>query len=452
MCLPFFLRMRQSVEFTTHTLTGFNRDETFLKTSHFLDMRLLARSRLSTCILASLIAATLGCDAKIEQFESNQLYSLTLAESRSTPMDAAQKDTLAVIETLFGTPNEPRWPVELISQPSDSLVDLDRLQRAAGPISSLQDGSHLGLYRELCVDCHGLTGNGFGPASLAMNPYPRDFRHGVFKWKSTPRNDKPTRDDLRRTLLHGAGGTAMPSFAVVAEDDLEALLDYVIYLSVRGEVERELLAEAVELGYAETAPEANLRIVAPAWIEDEANNTDTLNDTATLSEGAEATLKIVRDVTQEWSDAESRVIQVPAPSVANDEESVQRGRDLFHGPIANCVGCHGPSGNGSAITLDYDDWTKEYSSRLGLTPTDRDAIKPFRKAGAPKPRPIVARRLQQGVFRGGGESDTLYRRITQGVAGTPMPSLEVVQTANEKGLTPDQVWDLVHYLESLGTP
>ena len=48
----------------------------------------------------------------------------------------------------------------------------------------------------------------------------------------------------------------MPSFAALRDDDLEALVDYVIYLSVRGEVERRLAAAAIdELGYAETVPE-----------------------------------------------------------------------------------------------------------------------------------------------------------------------------------------------------
>ncbi|MFG0262452.1 MAG: c-type cytochrome [Novipirellula sp. JB048] len=397
-------------------------------------------------ILASLFAATLGCDAKLDQFAPNDLYSLTLAHSRATPMDAAQTDISAALETLFGTPNEPRWPAELLSEPSASLVDLERLRQAAGPISSLQDGTHLGVYRELCVDCHGLTGDGYGPASLAMNPYPRDFRHGVFKWKSTQRGEKPTRDDLRRTLREGLSDTAMPSFARTLDEDLEALLDYLIYLSIRGEVERELLAEAVELGYADAAPPAELRITVPAGGGAESHGSPT------LSEGAAATLQIVRDVAREWAEAESHVVPVPEASIAADPASIERGRALFHGPIANCVGCHGPNGNGAAVTLDYDDWSKEYSTRLGLTPTDRDAIKPFLKAGAPKPRPLAARRLQQGVFRGGSDRETLYRRITQGIAGTPMPSLEVVERENGKGLTPEQVWDLVHYTQSLEKP
>ncbi|GAA4449298.1 cytochrome c [Novipirellula rosea] len=410
----------------------------------------LVRSFVLTLCPLPLLAVITGCDAKIEQFEPNTLYSLTLAESRSAEMDAAQTDTSAVLEQVFGTPNEPKWPSELLSESARSLIDVDRLARSAGPISSLQDGSHLGLYREHCVHCHGLSGDGFGPTSLALNPYPRDFRHGVFKWKSTRRNAKPTRADLRRTLVHGEAGTAMPSFSVLPDEEIDALVDYVIYLSIRGEVERELLAEAVELGYDTAPPEENLRIRIA-----NASDVESASDPQTASEGAEATREIIQDVVNDWARADETVVEVPAAtSVAatSDGDSIERGRELFHGQIANCVGCHGPQGNGAAVTLDYDDWTKEYSTRLGLTPTDRDAMKPFRKAGAPKPRPLVPRRLQGGVFRGGGDGETLYRRITQGVAGTPMPSLEVTETESGKGLTPDQVWDLVRYVQSLGKP
>ncbi len=76
-------------------------------------------------------------------------------------------------------------------------------------------------------------------------------------------------------------------------------------------------------------------------------------------------------------------------------------------------------------------------------------MRPFRKAGALTPRVVKPRNLQDGVFRGGGDPETLYRRISQGIAGTPMPAVEVVAKENGKGLTEDQMWDLVRYIQSL---
>jgi mono/diheme cytochrome c family protein len=382
--------------------------------------------------VALLLLLLLGCDARIEHFDANELYALTLATSRSTATTAASQDAASVVEQLFGTPDSPRWP-DSVGLPKLSQANL---QRAAGPVSSEKDGTHRGLFREHCVVCHGLSGSGAGPASSVQNPYPRDFRFGVYKWKSTQRSDKPTRADLRQLIVHGVPGTAMPSFATLQSDDLEALLDYVIYLSVRGEVERALLAAAVdELDYGDESPGDELRL-----------------STGNQTEGGQVVIDVVSTVAAAWQTAAT--IPVPAWEPLDGSlhaESVQRGKDIFHGQIANCVGCHGPAGNGNAVTLDYDDWTKEFSTRIGLTPTNRDQMRPFRQAGALIPRQINPRNLQDGVFRGGDDPETLFRRISQGIAGTPMPAVEVVATENGKGLTASQMWDLIRYVKSLGT-
>ena len=99
---------------------------------------------------------------------------------------------------------------------------------------------------------------------------------------------------------------------------------------------------------------------------------------------------------------------------------------IFHGPIANCVGCHGPGwATVQAATLDYDDWTKDFTTRVGITPTDREAMRPLREAGALPPRPNhhAAQLCRTAISPWRGRSgERLYRRITQGIAGTPMPS------------------------------
>ena len=382
-------------------------------------------------ILSFSVPLICGCDSEIDRFEPNQVFALTLARSRDTETDAAMSDTEIVISGLFGTPNEPKWPTDWIEDAElAGIIDADGLARAAGPVSSNRDGLNSGLYRKHCVDCHGLSGNGAGGASMIQNPYPRDFRHGVFKWKSTSRAAKPTRDDLIALLHHGIPGTAMPSFSLLDGNDVSTLIDYVIYLSVRGEVERKLMAAAIDqLGYEETAPDEEWRLRI-----DESDETESVR----------LIKKILVDVVSQWHDADQQVIAVDPPSemTGSDlKESVDRGKEIFHGQIANCVGCHGPAGNGQAVTVDFDDWAKEYSTRIGITPTDRDAMRPFRDAGALRPRPINPRNLQDGVFHGGGAAETIYRRIAVGIAGTPMPGVEVVEEENGKGLTSDQVWD-----------
>jgi mono/diheme cytochrome c family protein len=238
--------------------------------------------------------------------------------------------------------------------------------------------------------------------------------------------------------VKGIPGTAMPSFALLEPEDLDALVDYVVFLSARGEVERRVTAAAIdELDYGETSPAAELIL---------SSQSDT--------EGGEVVQEVVDRVHTDWAEAEEHEVFVPSFPVLSGKQlaaSVARGNEFFHGKVANCAGCHGPAGDGSLPTLDYDDWTKEYTTRIGLTPDDREAMKPFRDAGALRPRTIAPRTLRDGVFHGGGDSASLYRRITQGIAGTPMPAVEVVSEPNGKGLTREQIWDLVRYVQQLST-
>ncbi len=384
-------------------------------------LAVLCRLSLIVSSVAMLLA---GCDTPIDQFRPNDVYALTLERSRNVSSEASKRDTARVVTELFGTPDDPKWPrVWLESDAADRLVDDDQLVRSAGAVSSERDGTHRGLFREHCVACHGVSGDGAGPASSTQNPYPRDFRLGVFKWKSSARAEKPTREDLESVLKHGIPGTGMPSFSLLVPEDLQALTDYVIYLAVRGEVERRLLAASIdELGYDEAAPDDAAELAV-------SGETD----------GVDVVRAVLNRVANDWAQAKSASVPQTWRDLDGEawNDSVARGETIFHGPIANCVGCHGRGGNGHAVTLDFDDWTKEFSTRLGA-------------AGAPRPRPIEPRNLQDGVFRGGRDPETLYRRITQGIAGTPMPAVAVVDQPDGTGLTTDQVWDLVRYLHSLG--
>src|SRR4029077_17957950 len=95
-------------------------------------------------------------------------------------------------------------------------------------------------YRVQCLHCHGLTGDGQGPTAPWVNPPPGDYRLGRFKFTSSSQDEgerKPRREDLLRTLREGIEGSSMPAFRLLPDNDLEALVSYVMHLSMRGEAE-----------------------------------------------------------------------------------------------------------------------------------------------------------------------------------------------------------------------
>ena len=57
----------------------------------------------------------------------------------------------------------------------------------------------------------------------------------------------PTDDDMMQLLIKGIPGSSMPSFRGLPESQLEALIDYVKYLTMRGQYERYLMAELSNL-------------------------------------------------------------------------------------------------------------------------------------------------------------------------------------------------------------
>lgn len=409
-------------------------------------------------LLALVAVLQVGCDQPVTQFPANEVYALRLERETGVDMELANADVQAALEHFFGTPDDSRVP-KLMAE----LVDAEQVQRSAGPVRSDREDVHQGLYREHCGVCHGIEGGGRGPAAAMQKPYPRDYRMGIFKFKSTPRGEKPTRDDLRVLLQHGIPGTAMPSFGLVSRSDREALIDHAIYLSIRGELERRLLSLAArEFDYGgSNAPEPADRLFVPELEQDEP---------AAFAEQIDLVEDELAQVVQRWQRAEQRVQPVPRvpediKSLANRDDTrlaadalpqesraaVARGRALFHGQIANCAGCHGPSGAGGVVTLDYDDWTKDWTTRIGITPTDEEAIAPFREAGAFRPRQIEPRNLQLGVFRGGSDPSTLFRRIVCGIDGTPMPAATLLDQPGATGLVARDVWDLVAYLLALSS-
>lgn len=73
-------------------------------------------------------------------------------------------------------------------------------------------------YVSFCASCHGLDGDGKGPAAKGLDPPPRDFRAGDFKFAAVRSGEPPNDDDLVRVIRGGLAGTAMPPWDLPERD------------------------------------------------------------------------------------------------------------------------------------------------------------------------------------------------------------------------------------------
>lgn len=154
------------------------------------------------------------------------------------------------------------------------------------------------LYDRLCAFCHGREGAGDGPAAQYLNPAPRDFTMGLYKWKTTPFDEyAPADEDLFRMISgmrshdsvegwDGMNGTSMPGWSdVLGKEEMNQLAAYIKTLA----------------GYEKAG-----------------------NGSIDLS-----------------------------GKVAPDDQSIERGRVLFKD---RCSECHGELGRGDATKKLKDDW------------------------------------------------------------------------------------------------
>lgn len=411
--------------------------------------------RVSFTLLPALlwvVIVLVGCsgepDFRINKVEILKQESIAGLEGEQHFDDQSIRDVSNILTAMFGTPDDPHFPALGDASPINSI---ENLQMAAGPVKSDREGEPRGLYREHCAHCHGISGDGSGPTASFLNPYPRDFRLGKFKFKSTPIGTAPTDEDLRKTLVNGIPGTAMPSFKTLSDQELDALIDYVKYLSIRGQVERLLIREIPTLD--EDMPrqiDLSLRPQPPVngdgdGASKELSEQEEENEEVFL-EQVEFILEKLDASAGSWMlDADDQT-QVPEPMAAFDPDHpdytklVDQGRILFFGD-ANCAQCHGETAVGDGQTTDYDDWTNDWLKGANVDPQDPQSYQRFVEAGAFPPRNLIPRNLRIGAYRGGERPQDIFLRVRNGIEGTTMP-------ANIK-LTDEEVWAVVAYVRQL---
>lgn len=319
-----------------------------------------ARAALVTAaLLAGCLPWLAGCEQAPPQAYA---YRKDIAE-----LDAKlQKELKKHLRRQCGTPQAPK----LLGA---TEVQQARLKRGAA------------VYHDRCAACHGVTGDGNGEAAKTLDPRPRDYRKGIFKFISTSYGAKPLRADLQRIVRQGARGTAMPSFPLLSNEDVDAVVDYVLALTHRGELEIQLLVEA-----------QNEEEILP-----------------------ERVPELVSEILTSWKQAEEKVVHAQTPEPPYTRQSVELGHKAFLAQKAGCFKCHGEDGRGQT-----SENRKGFEDGWGFKTRAAD--------------------LTSGMLHGGSSSLDIYRRIHGGINGTPMP-----QFGSALGEQSDVFWHLVHYVQYL---
>ena len=215
------------------------------------------------------------------------------------------------------------------------------------------------VYERRCLGCHGVNGDGNGPAATFMvNQRPRNFAAAVFKFRLT-KEPLPSDGDLLRTITRGVRGTAMPAWYDLPLNDRLAVIQYIKY---------ELAVDRTDPGqpyafFIEEPPGPPLYIGRP-----------------------------------------------PAAS----QQILDRGKEVWQ--IAKCWECHGQGGKGDgekAAGLKDD---------LGFS--------------------VVPADLTSGQFKSGPAVEDIFRTMTTGLSGTPMPSYR-------DALPEEDRWALSYYVLAL---
>jgi mono/diheme cytochrome c family protein len=178
----------------------------------------------------------------------------------------------------------------------------------------------------------------------------------------------------------------------MAQDDLDAVIDYVILLSSRGEVEYRLTKVAGE----------------------QLGEDDDID--------AQLVVEQTQLIAQSWADADTVIVRPLTPQPQYSQESIEAGARAF--VQLNCYKCHGRDGRGNKkFDVGKDDWG----------------------------RIAHAADLTTGMLHGGRRPLDIYRRIYSGINATPMPAFSQADVG--KGETESQrsetIWNLAHFVTSI---
>ncbi len=169
------------------------------------------------------------------------------------------------------------------------------------------------LFLAHCAPCHGANGEGRGPAAIALNISPRNFRHERFRYVSTL-NGVPSDEDLTDSIRYGRRFGEMPASPQLTDAEVHTLMAYI--------------REIQRLGW--------LDVLRDEFADDDDTSLEELDDISHMR-------VTPRDP-----------IHVTRPKLGF-QRNLDTGRTLY---AANCASCHGLTGRGDGLNMPLDEQGK----------------------------------------------------------------------------------------------
>jgi mono/diheme cytochrome c family protein len=190
-----------------------------------------------------------------------------------------------------------------------------------------------------CASCHGPAGKGDGPAAAALNPKPRDFTSGFWRYGGGVAR-------VVRTITEGSPGTAMAPFPGIPLQDRFALAHYIRAFDPEPETDK-----------AEDS----------AWLDQfGGGKRDTTGGAAPAVAGAAPgdTIPIARAIALLTEPAPDSIAVAPAaPPDSAAASASGEGARLY---ARRCASCHGASGEGGVRTRMLGSAPYAYVTTRGL--------------------------------------------------------------------------------------
>ncbi|MBM4359520.1 MAG: c-type cytochrome [Deltaproteobacteria bacterium] len=293
------------------------------------------------------------------------------------------------------------------------------------------------LYIHYCYACHGLNGDGRGPASHGLRPAPRDLRMGLYKFDTVATGSLPNDIDFARIIKGGLHGTAMLKWDL-KNDELYYLIQFL-----------KTFPEPTCNAYTDTSPECLEKQAAYPDSSLEAGKASVWE--AKVEKVTPSLKKVGVDVgqpkptgapivMQHYDETGTVVVDAPEdPWVGKESEAVKKGEELYHFKL-QCTTCHAHYLSRKAI-YDYTvarepNKAVSYRENMFYALPQKGAVELFGVATMPPDftmNPIRSSRT-------GSELPDLYRLIAAGVG--VMPSWA-------ESATPEELWALVRYVKHL---